>query len=407
MAAKPRVAVVSPFLDKQHGTERCVVEQLNRLASEYEIHLYCARVADLDLAKIAWHRVRAIPGPHLFGYIWFLAANHLWRWRDRHLRKLAFDLVYSPGINCFDADLISVHVVFAEFSRKLKAEMRLSRNPVRSWPRLLHRLLSYRLFTALEQRVYGRADLPLTVVSRKMAGELDRWFGKRENVVLAYYGVDPRSFRPEVREQLRPEARRQLGLAEDSFVILLIGNDWNSKGLPCLIEAVAKLQNPALKIAVVGQDDASLYSKELDERTLASQILFLPFRVDVEFYYAAADAYAGPSRDDSFGLPPLEAMASGLPVIVSRQAGVSEVVSDGADGFILQDPQDSETLAALIQRLYSDVELRTRLGSNAAKTAAQYTWQTNAERLKAVFETLLERRRKYRADEHKALAANA
>jgi glycosyltransferase involved in cell wall biosynthesis len=407
MAVKPRVAVVSPFLDKQHGTERCVVEQLNRLANEYEIHVYSGRVADLDLGRIAWHRVPTIPGPHLLRYVWFFTANHLWRWSDRRLRKLAFDLVYSPGINCFDADLISVHVVFAEFSRKLKPDMKLSQNSVRSWPRLLHRRLSYRLFAMLEHRVYGRADLPLTVVSRKMAEDLDHCFGKRENVVLAYHGVDPRTFRPEVRERLRSQARRQLGFAEHDFVILLIGNDWNSKGLPCLMNAVARLQNPALKIAIVGQDDASPYSKGLDQRTLASQVSFLPFRADVEFYYAAADANVGPSRDDSFGLPPLEAMASGLPVIVSRQAGVSEAISEGDDGFILQDPQDSEKLASLIQRLYTDAELRTRLGSNAAKTATQYSWQANADRLRAIFETLLERRRKCRADEQKAIAANA
>jgi glycosyltransferase involved in cell wall biosynthesis len=407
MAAKPRVAVVSPFLDKQHGTERCVVEQMNRLASQYELHVYSARVADLDLEKVAWHRVPAMPGPHLLRYIWFFAANHCLRWWDEHVRKLTFDLVYSPGINCFDADLISVHVVFAEFAEKLKPDMKLSKNPLTSWPRLLHRLLSYNLFTMLERRVYGGAGLPLTVVSRKMAGELDHWFGKRENVVLAYYGVDPRSFHPEVRMRLRAEARRHLGFEQDNFVVLLIGNDWNSKGLPCLMNAVAKLENPALKIAIVGQDDTSLYSRRLDEPTLASQISFLPFRADVEFYYAAADAYVGPSRDDSFGLPPLEAMASGLPVIVSRQAGVSEVVSDGDDGFILQDPQDSEKLASLMLRLYSDAELRSRLGSKAALTAAQYTWQANADRLGAVFETLLERRRKYRADEQKTLAANA
>ena len=55
--AKTRIAVVSPFLDKQHGTERCVVEQVERLARDYEVHVYSNRVEDIDLSRIVWHRV--------------------------------------------------------------------------------------------------------------------------------------------------------------------------------------------------------------------------------------------------------------------------------------------------------------------------------------------------------------
>src|SRR5690348_152197 len=100
---KPRIAVVSRFIDKRHGTERRVAESVQRLASDYEIHLYSNRVEDVELSKITWHRIPALPGPHLFGYLWWLLANHIWRWRDRRFRGLAPALVYSPGINCLDA----------------------------------------------------------------------------------------------------------------------------------------------------------------------------------------------------------------------------------------------------------------------------------------------------------------
>ena len=79
---RPRIAVVSPFIDKRHGTERRVAECVQRLAGEYEIHVYSNRVEDVDLDKITWHRIPALPGPHLFGYLWWFLANHLWRWRD-------------------------------------------------------------------------------------------------------------------------------------------------------------------------------------------------------------------------------------------------------------------------------------------------------------------------------------
>ena len=80
MPPKLSIAVVSPFLDKRHGTEMCVAEQLERLACEYEIHLYSARVEDVDLTRIRWHRIPTLPGPHLAGYLWWFAANQVVRW---------------------------------------------------------------------------------------------------------------------------------------------------------------------------------------------------------------------------------------------------------------------------------------------------------------------------------------
>ena len=115
---KIRIAVVSPFLDKQHGTERSMAEQVERLALNYEVHLYSHRVEDIDLSRIVWHRVPALPGPHIFAYVWWFAANHFQRWLDSQFGGLKCDLLYSPGINCMDADLISVHIVFAEFCQQ-------------------------------------------------------------------------------------------------------------------------------------------------------------------------------------------------------------------------------------------------------------------------------------------------
>src|SRR5215472_884955 len=106
-----RLVVISPFLDRRHGTERVVSELIERLARNYgcEIHVYSQRVEDLSLmpldqlppakgAGIRWHRVVSIPGPHLIRYIWWLVANALHRWWDARFKKLAPDLVFSPGV---------------------------------------------------------------------------------------------------------------------------------------------------------------------------------------------------------------------------------------------------------------------------------------------------------------------
>lgn len=389
MAGKPRIAVVSPFLDKQHGTERCIAEQVERLAAEYEIHIYSMRVDDLDSGKFILHRIPRLPGPHLFHYLWWFAANQLWRWRDRHFRGMRFDLVYSPGINCFDADAIAVHMVFAAFRRQVEGELRLRNNSLRSWPHLIHRRLYYRLIEALEGRIYTRKNLPLAVVSRKVGGDLERFYGRTDGLSLVYNGLDLERFEPARRARLREHARCELGLAGEDFAVLLIGNDWKKKGLPCLLEAAGQLRLPSLQILVVGRDTPAPYESAIRRLGLGACVRFLPPRPDVEFYYAAADAYAGPSLEDAFALPPAEAMACGLPVIVSREAGVSEIVTHNVDGLILEDPSNASDLARFLEQLHQDANLRQRLGENAVRAASQCTWEQNARLTNAFFRDVL------------------
>src|SRR6185437_15241547 len=67
-AKRPILVVVSPFIDKKHGTERCIAEQIKRLSHAYEIHLYAERVQDVDLHNIRWHTIYVPPGPHVFRF---------------------------------------------------------------------------------------------------------------------------------------------------------------------------------------------------------------------------------------------------------------------------------------------------------------------------------------------------
>jgi glycosyltransferase involved in cell wall biosynthesis len=389
---KPRIAVVSPFLDKRHGTERCVAEQVERLADVYEIHLYSTAVEDVDLSRIIWHRVPALPGPHLVAYCWWVLANHFCRWWDERFRGLTPAIVYSPGINCFDADVISVHIVFGAYLSRAGKALEFRSNPLRSWPRILHRRMYYRLVIGLERLVYGGKRALLIVVSAKGTGDLKRYGRTESELPVVLNGIDPHRFRVEVRARLRDTARQALGLKEGDFCLLLVGNDWRNKGLPCLLESLGRLAIPSIRLLVVGRDIVDPYRPAVARLRLEDQVTFLPPRPDVEFYYAAADLYVGPSLEDAFALPPLEAMACGVPSIVSSQAGVSEVVTNGVDGFVLDDPQDSVSLADLIALLYSNERLRMRMGEAAAKTARQYTWDRNAEQLHQLFQDVLWRK---------------
>jgi glycosyltransferase involved in cell wall biosynthesis len=391
---RPRIAILSPFIDKSHGTERVIAEQIERLNSKFEIHLYSSRVADIDLTSIAWHRVWIPPGPHLFGFLWWLAANRLRRTWHR-LRGLRPDLIYSPGINCLDADLIAVHIVFAEFWDQVKDELKFRNNPMKTWPRLLHRRLYYSLIEFLERRVYRRADVALTAVSEKTALAVTHYYGRTAPVGVIYNGIDYGRFNPQRVAELRASARGSLGLTENAIAVLLVGNDWKKKGLPCLLEAAGLLHDPRLRILVAGRDIEAPYKLMISRLGLAEQVAFLPLRPDVEFYYAAADIYAGPSLDDSFALPPAEAMACGLPVITTRSNGGSTIMHHGEDGLILEDPADAKTLSQWLDRLANDAAWRATIGAAATITAAKYTWEHSAQQLGEVIDSIIQKKRGY------------
>ncbi len=148
-----------------------------------------------------------------------------------------------------------------------------------------------------------------------------------------------------------------------------------------------------LRLLIVSRESGNGYQDALNEKGITERVrLSAQPRKDVEFYFSAADLYAGPSWKTLCDASE-EAMACGLPVIVSVANGVSEIISDGENGLILEDARDADTLAALIQRVYEDDAFRIALGRNAAESVQQFTWERNAQDLRAIFEEVLRRKR--------------
>src|SRR5260370_8278391 len=124
----PRIEVVSQFIDKRHGTERNVGECVQRLAGEYEIHVYSNHVEDVDLSRITWHRIPALPGPHLFAFLWWFAANHFCRWRDRLICGRTPGAVFSPARHSLDPAALFFHSVFSPLRVHLTKHLPLHTN---------------------------------------------------------------------------------------------------------------------------------------------------------------------------------------------------------------------------------------------------------------------------------------
>ena len=398
-----RLAVVSPFLDKQHGTEMCIVEQIERFVSQNDwcVDLYAQQVSQVQGLRpferltekapgIYWHKVSDIPGPHLLKFIWWFLANH-WRfWRDR---RLGFrpDLIYTPGTNCLYPDVTVVHIVFHAFYQQTREQLLLRRVPFRTWPRLIHRRLYYQLIMFLERKIYRNPRVSLVAVSNLIAEQLGQFLG-RTDVVVIPNAADVARFNPGSCQARRLELRKAFRYAESDFVVLLIGNDWKKKGLDTLLRAFAHLRDLPLRLMVVGKDDRELYRSAILDLGLQDIVSFQSPSSDVVQFYAAADIYAGPSLEDGFNLPILEAMACGLPVIASIQTGASENITDGENGLILKDPQDEKQLARFVRQFYADSALRQRIAAAASDFVRKHqSWDQNAAKTAELLESIFRR----------------
>lgn len=394
--AELRVAVVSPFVDRRHGTERAVAELVERLARihQCEVHLYAQRVEDLSVSRpgaapssqegaVFWHKVPSLPGPQLLQFASWFFFNGFCRWRDRTFRGLRFDAIFSPGINCLGADAILVHAVFHRLAE-------LQDSSANGGVRGLHRWLYYGLLRSLERRIYGHPGVRLAAVSRHTAGQLERYFGRRDVAVIPN-GVDSNFFNAGARRNRRAEARLRWNFATHEQALLLIGNDWRNKGLHTLLEAAALCRDLPMRLLVVGRESTSPWADLVAKLQLGNRVSFSQPSADVLEFLAAADVYAAPSLEDSFNLPALEAMACGLPVIVSKQAGVSEWIQDGSDGLLLQNPQNPAELAAALRKLLTEPETMQRLGENGARTAAALSWDRQAQGVYALLQTASKR----------------
>lgn len=371
---RPTVWVVTPSLHREGGTERAVAEQVERWRDRFALSLYTMETWGVNLSGVRVRRLWWPPGPHIVRYIWWFLANHAVRWWDG-LRLGRPDAVHSPGVNCFDARAIGVHMVFAKHWERVRTAVPASSSPART----LHRLAYWGLVRWLERIVY-RGPATLWALSREDAAALEGLSGRPAgSVPVVPYGVDTRAFAPAPRHERRDEARRKLGV-ESRVVLLLIGNDWYKKGLDHAIRALALLPEHYL-LAAAGRDDPTPFERLARELGVESRLSFWPHTADVIEYYAAADCLIAPSREDAFHLPALEAMACGLPVVLAAATGASEVAGDdGETAVIVRDPARSDELAQAVLRATdgtADAERRAKAGRALAE---RRSWDDYAER---------------------------
>lgn len=213
-----------------------------------------------------------------------------------------------------------------------------------------------------------------------------------DKVYVVYSGVNLKEFNPEHRKKYLKEIREKHHIPIDDLLLIFVGNPFERKGLEFVIRAFAKLKFKNITLLVSGKDDPTPYQKLARKLGVNDKIRYnIGLTPEIYKYFAASDIFVFPTLYEPFGLVILEAMASGLPVIVSEIAGAAELIENWKDGVKLQNPKNYMEMVDKLNALIEDDDLRKKLGKNARKKAEKYSWEVTAKQMLEVFEEVKKR----------------
>ena len=364
-----RIAVLNrDFLPTAGGAERYSIALVEHLADRHDIHVFAQKI-NHQWPGVTYHTVPTLlKRPRWINQWWF--AGVTW-WATRH----GFDVVHSHEAT-WHGQVQTVHVLPVKYSLF---------HGLGGWrlvKRCLHVLTSPRLLAYLwldRLRFAGSPQRAIVVTSPSLMSRMARTYPQAEpSLRLLTPGV--KSAGGPVVHTVKQESRKRLGLPEEGCGILFVGNDYRKKGLETLIQAMQQL--PAnVWLAIVGnlaQEPGFRVQAEL--AGVLKRVFFVGPISDVSDAYAAADCLAHPTREDSFAMVVLEAMANGLPVVVSAEqyCGVSGLLSHEVNALILADPRDAHALSRALQRVLFDQLLGRCLVEAGLEFARRHQWSSIA-----------------------------
>jgi len=236
----------------------------------------------------------------------------------------------------------------------------------------------------------ARAAAAIVVPSNSVREEARRFLnGRGKPLVVVPEGVDP-AFRPLERAECARTARERYGLPDG--YLLSLGTREPGKNRAAIFRALAKLvaEGRDLHLAVVGQtgwavekEDAELAGLGIEGRVHFTG--YVP-QEDLPAIYNAASVFVFPSLYEGFGLPALEAMACGIPVITSNLSSLPEVTGGAAR---LMDPHDASAIAVSISEVLDDPTLARLMSRAGLERAAGFSWEACARDTVAVYRRIL------------------
>lgn len=300
-----------------------------------------------------------------------LPIPHKWFFKQKSDITHFFNYIAPPGVD--GKTVITVHdMVYRTYPETVRGRTK--------------KILDMGLASSMK-----RADMIVTV-SEFSKSEIIRYFPQHESKIrVVPCGVDLDRFKPCQQPERIPEVKKKLGIEGEYF--LYVGTIEPRKNLERLINAYnifCQHEKDAPKLVLAG-GKGWLYDgifQRVTDLKLEEKVLFTQYIPDEDMnpLMCGALAFVFPSIYEGFGIPPLEAMACGVPVLASNAASLPEVTGDCA---VTCDPYSEEEIAEGLRRLYSDSELRADLSRRGLERAKTLTWDSSAEKLYSVYKELM------------------
>lgn len=369
MSVKRRkIAVIVPKYGLVGGGERFVLELTERIAKNplYEVHVFANQwraVSD----NVVFHKVPMIRFPK------FLTTPSFAFFANRQISQMNFDIVHSHE-RVFKADIVTLHSV-----------------PHRFWIRNIRKKKFMSLFDLatvwVEQRMIKSNPsrfLPVSGIAKEKF--LEEYPMDMAKISVIHPGVDTDMFTPS-DPQTRQAVRQQFGFDESDVVVIFVGMNFEVKGLDNLMAAMSQASSAKLKLWVIGKGNYKKYNSLAKKLGLEKNLIFAGVQTQgIEKLYGAADIFCMLSEFDTFGMAVSEAMACGLPVVVSPNVGAKDMVQSGVNGFVVNGG-DTESVASKLL-LLTDARLRQTMGIAARQTALRHSWDAIAKQISEIYEDI-------------------
>ncbi|HNT86789.1 MAG TPA: glycosyltransferase family 1 protein [Candidatus Hydrogenedentes bacterium] len=234
-------------------------------------------------------------------------------------------------------------------------------------------------------RFAREADAVLTC-SEASKRDIVELLGVPEAKVTVTYGAVDEAFAAPPREEAARRVREEFGVSGP--FVLFVGAIEPRKNVTGLLEAFARVRNDLPhRLVLLGRagwqpEPVPAIAGRLGIADRVTWLGYVPSHAALPAFYAAADAFVLPSFHEGFGLPVIEAMACGCPVITTRRAALPEA---GGDAARYADPESPESIAATISEVLGDAALRDRMRALGREQAKRFSWRETARRTLEVY----------------------
>lgn len=371
-----RIAVLSRnFSSTGGGAERYSIALVEHLAASHEVHVFAQTIAH-SFQGVHYHPIpMPMKRPRWINQLWFAYAT----WRAT---RSGFDIVHSHE-NTWHGNVQTVHVLPVKHNLFAGRE---GLDRLLRWVKVCTspRLLAYLWLEAARYAIQPRRAVVLA--SDTLRGVMEASYpDARASMQVIAPGV---SDVPGLcSEAVRQGARAQLQLPLEGPGLLFVGNDFRKKGLPALLQALTPL--PAqVWLAVVGEgEQGAAMRQQVAEQSLGQRVHFLGALQHMDLAYQAANCLVHPTLEDTYAMVVLEAMAHGLPVVVSAApfCGISAELQDGLNSVLLPDPLSAQAIANAVRGVLGNAQTSAALGQQASAFAAQRTWSQVAQSYEELF----------------------